>query len=148
MSNVRPSRPVSIAFWVLAFVLVLFTASWQRRTGPSYPLRGSVELASGESVDYRLVRNENTDTDAVVSFPHAPSVESVDLHYRRHGTGEAFAVIPMERGDEGWTGALPRQPAAGKLDYFLVVDGENRVPVGDPGHAVIRYKDPGSSLRC
>jgi hypothetical protein len=142
MPNARPSRPLTVTLWILAFVIVVFTAGWQRRTGPSYPLRGTIELAAGESLDYRLVRNETTDTDAVVELPHTESVDSVELHYRRHGTGEAFTVVEMTRAGDTWSGALPRQPAAGKLDYFLVANGEVRIPAGQPDHAVIRYKDP------
>jgi len=131
---------VTVLLWVLAFVLVALTAGWQRRTGPSYPLRGSAELA-GETVNYRLVRTCTTDRDAEVVFPIAAGVETVDLHYRRHGTGDEFTVRAMERREAGWTTALPRQPAAGKLDYFLIVNGGVHVPAGDHDHAVIRFKD-------
>lgn len=140
MTQSIPPRRVTVLLWVLAFVLVVLTAGWQRRTGPSYPLRGSVELA-GETLNYRLVRTCTTDRDAEVVFPGAPGVESVDLHYRRHGTGDAFTVSAMELRDTSWTTALPRQPAAGKLDYFLVVNQGVHVPSGDPDHAVIRFKD-------
>jgi hypothetical protein len=65
--NRRPSRHRPVLLWILAFVVVLGAASWQRRTGPSYPLTGTLELAGGETVRYGLVRNETTDRDAVVS---------------------------------------------------------------------------------
>ena len=35
------------------------SAAWQRRTGPSYPMRGSAMLG-GETIAYRLLRSQNT----------------------------------------------------------------------------------------
>ena len=32
-------------------MIVTITAGWQRRTGPSYPLRGNLEVAAGEVDD-------------------------------------------------------------------------------------------------
>jgi hypothetical protein len=145
MTNTTSSRGRTIVLWILAFVLVLAAATWQRRSGPSYPRSGDLELPDGTSVHYALVRSEQSDTDAVVEFPDAASITGVELLFRRHGTRERPSVVAMRRGDENWTATLPRQPAAGKLDYFLhVTAGEHdlRVPVDESDFVVIRFKDP------
>ena len=131
-----------MTLWVLAFVIVTMTAGWQRRTGPSYPLRGDLEVAAGEVVSYRLVRNCTSDVDAPVRLPHSASISTVELRFRRHGTGEDFTEVELGRAEGAWTGHLPRQPAAGKLDYYLVVNGSVRVPGEEGRFAVIRFKDP------
>mgnify|MGYP000620969586 CR=1 FL=1 len=48
MTKHRLSRRATVTLWVLSFVIVTITAGWQRRTGPSYPLRGNLEVAAGE----------------------------------------------------------------------------------------------------
>lgn len=136
------SKGRSALLWTIAFLTVLGAATWQRRTGPSYPLRGSFELQAGREVRYGLVRNENTDRDATVSIPHDDGIGEATLHFRRHGTGDNFQVVVMERTADEWRALLPRQPAAGKLDYFLMLNGAIRLPDGASQVAVIRFKDP------
>ena len=148
MSTTEPTRRRSrrgTLLWIIAFFCVLAAASYQRRTGPSYPLGGSLELPDGSQVQYELIRTQNSDRDAVVTFPASPAISQASLHYRRHGIREEFTVLPMEHSGSDWTAALPKQPAAGKLDYFLVatVAGSERRAPADPGEfVVIRFKNP------
>ena len=40
-----------VLLWLAAIAITVGSAAWQRRTGPSYPIRGTATL-SGESVSY------------------------------------------------------------------------------------------------
>ena len=40
--------------WVIAIVITLASAVYQRMTGPTYELKGSVQLA-GETISYELL---------------------------------------------------------------------------------------------
>jgi hypothetical protein len=60
----------SSLLWALAFVLMLAAAAWQRRTGPSYPVRGRLPTAVG-AMGYELPRSHVTTSGAVVSVPAA-----------------------------------------------------------------------------
>ncbi|RKZ08649.1 hypothetical protein DRQ53_02390 [bacterium] len=147
-SPLTHSRRRSVALWVIAFVCVLAAASWQRMTGPSHPLGGSIEF-SGRQVDYDLIRSENSDRDAIVQIGHEPAIKAATLHYRRHGTSDTFSREAMSLTDENWAAALPQQPAAGKLDYFLTLDSadqQSRIPADSTRFVVIRFKDPVPAL--
>jgi hypothetical protein len=128
--------------WSIAFVLTVSAAGYQRFTGPSYPARGTFEVA-GQTYDYRLIRNTLTTGDARVAIPD-PGVPGA-LHYKRYRTEEGFTSLPLRVDDSELVGQLPVQPPAGKLEYFLTVRtpaGVIRVPGEAEGSVIIRFKDP------
>jgi hypothetical protein len=120
------------------------TVVYQRRTGPTHPLRGRVSTA-GKTVAYELIRSEETVRDARVAFPD-PGVPGT-LVWRRFPTQEPWARQPMVRetkdGKTELVGRLPIQPPAGKLEYIVELgkpDAAVRIPADAP--IVLRYKGP------
>lgn len=131
-------------------VLIMFSAViYQRRTGPTYPKRGEIEVA-GQAFDYRLVRSEETIRDARVALPDPGPGTSGTLVYKRYKTDDPFTSIPLvretEEGEAQLAARLPRQPAAGKLEYYLELstpDGPVRIPEASADeNIIIRFKDP------
>jgi hypothetical protein len=140
--EIRSRRGREVLLWIIAFVLVLGAAGYQRFTGPSYPARGIFEVA-GRSYDYRLVRNALTTGEARVAIPD-PGVPGA-LHFKRYRTDDEFTSLPLEVDGGEQVGYLPVQPPAGKLEYFLTLrapDGVIRVPDQADGNVIIRFKDP------
>lgn len=132
--------------WTLALVLMLASVVYQRRTGPTYPKRGDVVVA-GETVRYQLVRSASTSEDARVALPAEVSGAGGALHYKRFRTADDLTVAPLAReqrsGRDEWAAYLPKQPAAGKLEYFVMLEreaGSERIP-RDLEPVVIRFKD-------
>ncbi len=117
-------------------------ATYQRTTGPTYPLSGTATV-SGQEIEYSLLRSQTTDSDALIAVPRpAGDVQGV-LHYKRFGTDDLFTGLPMTVRGDSLVGFLPAQPPAGKLSYAveLVAGGEYvRIPEGEV--VVIRFKDP------
>jgi hypothetical protein len=141
---VRSSRAWGAALWILAVVAMLMAAVHQRSTGPTYPLRGELEVG-GETVRYALIRSETTTTDARVQIPDPGPAVSGHLAYRRYPVPEPFTLVPLERNDDALVAHLPRQPAAGKMEYHLVVEGPSgtvRIPATADQDPILRYKDP------
>jgi hypothetical protein len=135
-------RAREVLLWVLAFVMTVSAAGYQRFTGPSYPARGTFEVA-GQSYEHRLIRNAPTTGDARVAIPD-PGVPGA-LHYKRYRTDDDFTSVALQAEGGELVGLLPVQPAAGKLEYFLTLrtaDGVIRVPGESEGSVVIRFKDP------
>lgn len=148
------SRRATILLWVVAVVIMLATATYQRRTGPTHPLRGSCTLA-GEEVRFSLIRSDwsrEVQDSARVLLPRPGGAAAPDpkatLHYRRYLVDEPFTEVAMRldptEGNDTLFGELPAQPAAGKLEYFITVDeGAQRtwIPGADGETVVIRFKD-------
>jgi hypothetical protein len=141
--NKSARRPwLSTALWILAVFLMLTSAVHQRRTGPSYPLRGEFQVG-GETYAHRLIRTHETTGPAVVTLLQPRDVDGGRLYARRYPTADAFAPTPLKVEEGEFLGVLPLEPAAGKLEYFLVLEApEGRVRVPAEGTAILRYKDP------
>jgi hypothetical protein len=141
MNDTNSGTGRQVVLWVLAVVLTLATAYYQRRTGPTRPLRVSYEMA-GEPQSGKLVRTEVTTEDALVEVP-APEGAEGRLLFKRFGTEDPFETALMEFKDGRLTGSLPAQPPAGKLDYHLRIRHgaeEVRLPEADDEQVTIRFK--------
>lgn len=135
-------RAKTVVLWIVAAALMLGAAAFQRLTGPTVAVRGSFE-ASGTVYRYRLPRSGWSYEDRRVSipFPGTPLVGT--LYYKRYRTDDSLTAVPLVRDGETLGARLPRQPAAGKLEYLLVLDGpDGRIDLpGGDATVVIRFKD-------
>jgi hypothetical protein len=80
----------------------------------------------------------------MVSFPTAPAVLGGSLVYRRLRSEDAWTRIPLVLEGGRWVARLPRQPAAGKLEYGVTLattGGDLQLP-GDGRQVTLRFKDP------
>lgn len=137
-----PGKGRRIALWLVALVLMLAAAAWQRYSGPTYPARPSFTFA-GESHRAKLVRSGTTGEPAVVTIPAPASAAGATLRWRRWPTEDPFADVEMTRADGEFRGELPSQPPAGKVEYDVVIRGEDgtsvNVPEGEE-KILLRYK--------
>lgn len=131
--------------WTAAVLLMMGTIVFQRRTGPTHPLRGTFALA-GQAYAYRLLRSATTPEPAKVTLPDLGGTPA-RLQWRRYPTQDPWTSVPFapEAGEGGWPLAahLPAQPAAGKVEYVVEVlrpEGALRIPAS--GTIILRYKNP------
>lgn len=127
-------------FWVLALIITLAAALYQRRTGPTYPLSGSAEL-DGRTISYRLDRSHGGETDHRVEVNTGDATVTGLVEWRRWRTAEEWTGVPMVSADGLLSADLPHQPPAGKLEYRVTLRHEGQavlLPAGGP--AVIRFK--------
>ena len=143
-------RPhTGLFLWILAVVVMLGAATWQRLTGPTYPRRGSAQLA-GQEMRWRLPRSGISGDpfrvalavaeDAGGTADNGASVTGT-IHYRPFPTVAPYEALPMVHQDGTLSGQLPTQPPAGKLEYYVTLDtpeGEVRIPDDEP--VVMRFK--------
>lgn len=126
--------------WILALLVTLASAVYQRMTGPTYPIRGKTE-AAGATVSWRLPRSADSIRDCEISIPGVASSVSGYLEFRRHKTDDPWTRIEMVRQGETLAASLPKQPPAGKLAYRVVLTADGRETALNGGvPAVIRFK--------
>lgn len=131
-----------MSLWILAVVLMMTSAVYQRRTGPTYPMRGSVEI-SGAPHAYKFLRSNNSTHDARVEFPRGTGEIDGRLFYKRYPTSDPFVEVPMTVEGDRLVGLLPAQPPAGKLEYYVEIDGPDgpvRIPADAAENVIIRFK--------
>ncbi len=131
--------------WVAAVIITIAAVIYQRTTGPTYPFKGSV-TAQGKVYKYKLLRTHETTGGAVISLPKIDTDDfSVFLKYKRFQTKDSLTVLPFVLDGDTYKAALPVQPAAGKMEYFVSghIDNKSfRVPEEGEDNIVLRYKDP------
>lgn len=134
--------------WFLAFVLAASAMIYQRATGPTYPMKVEV---TGDIVA-KLIRTHESTSDAMVELPVEQNQEqppSGTLYYKRFRTDDEFSAVPMQAVEKDkryqLEAPLPKQPAAGKLEYYIEANlegQERRFPPTQDSNVVIRFKDP------
>ncbi len=142
MNQSKTSRRVGVVLWIAAVILMLGSAVYQRRTGPTRPVRGEFTVA-GETHRYRLKRNPYTTEDARIAIPNPGHNASGAVLWRRYPTNDEYATVPLAAEGQELVARLPVQPSAGKLEYYLVLDtpdGGRWLP-GRDETVVLRYKD-------
>ena len=111
-------------YWLLAIVITLVLSIYQRMTGPTYPKKVTVEL-NGENYKVKLPRS-GVQKDEVVTLKGVPTDAGVPkIHYRRYPTTNDYTTVDFVWKDSVWQVALPVQPVAGKLQYYITVGDKN-----------------------
>ncbi len=129
-----------ILFWSIAVVVTLFTAVYQRMTGPTYPKSISFEV-NGTHYKFQLPRSVNGYTDAVISLNISDPAVNGRIIYRRFPTSEPWDTITLVRAEGQLTAWLPKQQAAGKLEYRVELFNHDKpVEIRENENVVIRFK--------
>jgi hypothetical protein len=110
-------------------------------TGPTNPVMG--RAAAGEkTVSFRFPRSADTTADCRIAVRAEESLTGY-LEYKRYNTDDPWTRVEMAREGERLAALLPRQPAAGKVAYRVVVaDGRREFPISGEEPIVLRFKDP------
>lgn len=130
----------TVIFWVLAFVVTAISAIYQRVTGPTYPVSGTVQIGHAP-VPYKLLRSQGGSEDAPVRISLADTSISGVVEWKRYNSDDPWQVLEMRKVDGALETRLPHQPPAGKLEYRVILTREvERVVLPNEGATIIRYK--------
>jgi len=127
-------------FWLLAFVITISAAIYQRATGPTYPKKMEISV---NNVEYKLklVRSLGLDEDPTVKLNINDATISAKIYYRRYLTNDEFNTVDFKfkskpidsfimnkifgmTKDEGFFAEVPQQPAAGKIEYYFEISDQ------------------------
>jgi hypothetical protein len=129
----------SAVLWVLTIVITLASSVYQRRTGPTKPVRGNVEI-SNENVKFRLIRTHETGQNAAVRIKVDNSQVSGIYQYKRFKSFDEWTETKMVREGEHLVAYIPEQPPAGKVMYDIwLTDGAEKVKL-NKDHVIMRFK--------
>ncbi len=130
-----------IIFWVLASIITVSMALYQRLTGPTYPKKFKVEI-DGSLFNFELPRSQNGTSDCEVKINvKDPEVSGIIL-YKHFKTSEPLDTLKFIRTGDSLTAMLPGQPAAGKLEYMVkLFKQKNQLTIINNQSAVIRFKN-------
>ncbi|MBI5539381.1 MAG: hypothetical protein HY951_04930 [Bacteroidia bacterium] len=126
-------------FWILAFIITLSAAYYQRITGPTYPKRCKIQTGN-EIVKFKLIRSSDTGKDLAINIPAVGKEASGYLYYKRFNTPDKWTILEMKNHSDTLTASMPSQPAAGKLQYIvrLKLHPNDKLETEPP--VVVRFK--------
>ena len=129
----------SVLYWVVAVVVTLASARWQRMSGPTYPVNGEVELGQ-ERIAIELTRSHGGEGDQPVRVRAADPAVQGEVAWRRYPSADAWENVKMARNGEWLEAALPHQPPAGKLEYQVRLTRGGETATFPPRPAITRFK--------
>jgi hypothetical protein len=130
-----------ILMWLLAFLVTLSLAYFQRATGPTHPARIVRDL-SGVRYAIRLPRTHGGTGGLRITIPSPAAGTTGIIAWRHFPSSEPWMQIPLVEKDGKLTATIPHQPPAGKVEYHLVLYPPNAQAVVLPSTKtlVARFK--------
>lgn len=130
----------SIWLWLIAFLLTIITAVYQRATGPTYPVSGEVMIDANQ-IDYKLARSHGGEGDHQIEIEVKDQATCGELVWKRYKTNDEWTSLEMIRQGNKLVASLPYQPPAGKLLYYITLQKNDEVvTIPEEGGVVIRFK--------
>ncbi|MEN8153213.1 MAG: hypothetical protein ABFR75_04260 [Acidobacteriota bacterium] len=140
------SKKISVLLWIAAFVCTIAIVFYQRMTGPTHPLKAS-EMFEGSEVSYKFLRSFTSLQNFPVKVKTGDSVNSAFLKYRRYKSSDEWSEFEMKKEAGEFSGFLPGEPTAGKLEYSVkLVSGEKELILNKGNTVVVRFKDEVPSI--
>lgn len=133
-------RKTSTLLWTLAIVISVAVLGYQRMTGPTYPLKGQ-ETFEGKTIKYRLLRTYTEFKEMPVSIIVPDKTINAVMQFRRYKSADEWTDSQMQRSGDTLNAQIPGQPAAGKVEYRIKLNIDNRDIYINKGTSVIaRFK--------
>ncbi len=143
--------------WFLSFVITICAAYYQRKTGPTYPREIRVAV-NDTAYTVKLVRSLSIDERPEVKLSIPDTSVKASLYYKRYRTADsytesvfAYKEYPVNSfimnkvfkitEEKGLFAAVPVQPAAGKLQYYIeLTDSRGTRSILKENPVVLRFK--------
>ncbi|MBN1387401.1 MAG: hypothetical protein JW965_03085 [Bacteroidales bacterium] len=147
----------STIYWILAVIITLSAAYYQRKTGPTYPRQIEI-VANGMEYELKLTRSIEISDSNYIKLAIKDSSVKAKLYHKRLQVDEPYRVVDfiyeehpvnsfiMNRifsieKEIGLFAYIPAQPPAGKIEYFFEItddNGSNTYFQNEP--IVVRFK--------
>jgi hypothetical protein len=134
----------SALWWVFAVFFTIAMASYQRRTGPTYPISGQTTL-NGKEIKYKLIRTAENNKDAEIALNVADTTIKGTITYKRFKSNDSLTTVSLIRRNDTLFFMMPIQPAAGKMMYEITLSsGSKQVKLNakNDEFVVMRFKGP------
>ena len=143
--------------WTLAVLITITAAIYQRHTGPTYPKEIAVDI-NNRQYKLKLVRSLSLNERPEVRLAVDDTTVKAKLYYKRFKADEeyksvdfAYKVYPVKSfvmnrifkmyNEKGLYAAVPQQPSAGKIQYYIeITDSQKTQEIQKENPVVIRFK--------
>lgn len=139
MINVTIARHKAL-LWIVAIIITISSAVYQRLTGPTHPKRGKVYFQE-HTISFRFLRTETVNKNTLINLTVPDTTIAGYVKFRRYKSYDKWIESPLQREGDRLTAQLPHQPPAGKLIYFVYLTKNNHsVSLTGDDPIILRYK--------
>lgn len=125
--------------WTLALLITLGLAYYQRTTGPTYPVKGTIEYL-GNDLKYSMPRSWSKESDASFSLNIPDSAAHGIVMFKRFRSHDEWQTKVLEVKDGKINVVLPQLPHAGKIMYQVwLFDHGKKIPLSEKP-LILRYR--------
>jgi len=126
--------------WTITVVVTLLAAVYQRITGPTWPLNGTVQVGGAE-VKFKLLRTHPGAGDAEIALNVPDQAVSGTVEFRRVRSRDLWTRQDLSRAGDSLVARLPHQPPAGKVAYRIRLAKQGGAAVElTPEPVIIRFR--------
>ena len=130
----------TIFYWLLAIIITLSAAVYQRATGPTYEKKINFTY-DGDLHNIKLIRSHSSTKPAPVVINLSDNEITGKIFYKRYPSNDDFTEVDLVRAGDNLETSLPNQSAAGKLEYYVTLSDVNtNEEILNSGPVVIRFK--------
>ncbi|HEY3388920.1 MAG TPA: hypothetical protein VGK38_05070 [Prolixibacteraceae bacterium] len=125
--------------WILALLITLAAAYYQRQTGPTQPFKTVVNTGI-QKFPVTFQRSHSGTTDCPVTLQISDITVKGFLLFRKYPGKNEMTKVELKREGDKLTAFLPNQPPAGKLEYRLDLEKEGtHLKINDDIPVLIRF---------
>jgi hypothetical protein len=125
--------------WIFAIIFTVIIAGYQRKTGPTYPMKVKKEIGQ-ITIKADLIRSYDGSDDARVILIIPDTSIKGKIQFRRFKSYDNWTTAVMLRRGDSLIGSLPHQEIAGKVMYHITLMKRNDQVLLNNDAAVLRYK--------
>lgn len=143
--------------WLLAFLITVTAAYYQRKTGPTYPKRINVSV-NDTVYELKLVRSLDLSDRSQVRLKINDTTVKASLWFKKFKSADEYQAVPFSyhtypvksfimnrlfkiNEEKGLYADVPQQPAAGKIQYYIeLTDSKGMQTLQKETPVVIRFK--------
>jgi len=133
------SKKKNAMLWIVAIVLTLSLVIYQRATGPTYPVSGD-KVVENETIHFKFLRTQGGTVDAPVEIEVEDQSITGQLTFKRYKSFDDWTTVEMKRKGDKLVSSLPNLPAAGKMEYTVVLIKNGKEYQLNDEPVVLRYK--------
>ena len=133
------SKTKKAILWIVAIVLTLSLVVYQRATGPTYPVSGDKKIEN-EKIHFKFLRTQGGSVNAPVEIEVEDQSITGQLTFKRYKSYDDWTTVEMIRKGDKLVSSLPNLPAAGKMEYSVVLIKNGKEYQLNDEPVVLRYK--------
>lgn len=129
-----------ILFWFLAIIITISFSVFQRMSGPTYS-KATTVLVENQEYKIKMPRSGSTSKNCEIVL-ELPASMDAKLIYRPYPTNQKFDTLIFAQTPNALVAELPTQPAAGKLEYNMMISQNGEEWLVFPNeNLIIRFKN-------